>query len=82
MGLSGMLFSSQASSIVQLRSADGSSRTVDYESDESEHTMALTTGLDGVLPLTRRFDLVPQLRVDWYGLGALIRAGMTLRAQF
>ncbi len=44
--------------------------------------MALTTGLDGVLPLTRRFDLVPQLRVDWVGLGALIRAGMTLRAHF
>ena len=81
-GLSGMLFSSRGTSTLRLRSPDGSTRVFEDEINEREHTMALTAGLDGVLPLTRRFDLVPQLRVDWVGLGALIGAGMTLRAHF
>ena len=81
-GLSGMLFSSRGTSTLRLRSVDGSIRVFEDEINEREHTMALTAGLDGVFPLTRRFDLVPQLRVDWIGLGALVRAGMTLRLHF
>ena len=81
-GLSDMLFSSKGNSVLRLRSADGSIRLIEDEFDDTEHSMALTIGLDGVLPLTRRIDLVPQVRADWAGLGALFRGGISVRAHF
>ena len=81
-GLTGMMFSSKGNSVLRLRSADGSIRQFNDEIDDGEHSMAFTAGIDGVFPVTRRIEVLAQLRTDWAGLGALVRGGMTLRMHF